>query len=153
MVQFGQAFAFTAVDIFTLIKPQPRGRRPAAPEATRPGRGSLSEGDDAAPLQRLCADHPDRWRQRVRGRVRLQCSLFLPSASDRPPVQEERAELYSAESFNHTVRRECLGWAKYRVKELPALAQDVEAFLEHYYYHRPRLAFTPMRLPLTRDKP
>ena len=48
-------------------------------------------------------------------------------------------------SFNRTVRQECLGWRKYLVDELPALTQDVEAFLERYHFHKPQLAFEPMR--------
>lgn len=54
------------------------------------------------------------------------------------------------ESFNRTVRSECLGWAKYQAQELPQLTREVEAFLERYHYHRPHLAFEPMRPPLTR---
>lgn len=56
------------------------------------------------------------------------------------------------ESFNRTVRSECLGWAKYRAEELRELTQEVEAFLDRYHYHRPHLAFDSMRPPLTRDK-
>ena len=53
-------------------------------------------------------------------------------------------------NFNRTVRKECLGWAKYRTEDLPELTKDMEAFLERYHYHRPHLAFEPMRPPLTR---
>jgi hypothetical protein len=52
------------------------------------------------------------------------------------------------ESFNRTLRKECLGWTSYRVKELPALTTEVRAFLARYHYHRPHLGFTPMRPPL-----
>lgn len=55
------------------------------------------------------------------------------------------------ESFNRTVRKECLGWGKYRVEDIVRLTPRVEAFLERYHYHRPHLAFEPMRPPL--DKP
>jgi len=52
------------------------------------------------------------------------------------------------ESFNRTVRSECFGWAKYHAEELPELTQEVETFLERCHYHRPHLAFEPMRPPL-----
>lgn len=54
------------------------------------------------------------------------------------------------ESFNCTVRSECLGWSKYRLEEMPELMQEVEAFLDRNHYHRPHLAFDPMRPPLVR---
>ena len=54
------------------------------------------------------------------------------------------------ESFNRTLRSECLGWAKYTPKELDRLIPCVEQFLERYHYHRPHLAFEPMKPPLTR---
>ena len=54
------------------------------------------------------------------------------------------------ESFNRSVRKECLGWGTFRPEEIAHLTPEVEAFLERYHYHRPHLAFTPMRPPLTR---
>ncbi len=52
------------------------------------------------------------------------------------------------ESFNRTVRKECLGWLKYQPREIPELTQQVERFLKRYHYHRPHMAFQPMRPPL-----
>jgi transposase len=52
------------------------------------------------------------------------------------------------ESFNRTVRKECLGWAKYKAEDVRRLTPCVEAFLKRYHYHRPHLAFEPMRPPL-----
>ena len=50
----------------------------------------------------------------------------------------------------------CLGWGKYQVEELPELAQEVEAFLDRYHYHRPHLygniaAGTLARKPMGRN--
>lgn len=53
------------------------------------------------------------------------------------------------ESFNRTLRKDCLGWNTYRVEELPALRDKVRAFLDRHHYHRPPLGLTPMRPPLT----
>lgn len=51
------------------------------------------------------------------------------------------------ESFNRTVRRECLGWVKYRIYELEECQTMVESFLRRYHYHRPHLGLG-MRPPL-----
>ena len=55
------------------------------------------------------------------------------------------------ESFNCTVRKECLGWDKYRVDASSDLTNQVEAFLKRCHYHCPPLAFEPMRPPLIRS--
>lgn len=52
------------------------------------------------------------------------------------------------ESFNRTVRNECLGWNKYTAQDAPRLIPKVEHFLHRYHFHRPHLAFDPMRPPL-----
>ena len=44
------------------------------------------------------------------------------------------------ESFNRTVRKECLGWHKYRYDQLQECQTLVETFLERYHYHRPHLS-------------
>ena len=56
------------------------------------------------------------------------------------------------ESFNRTVRKECLGWRKYKAEEAGHLLPHVEAFLKRYHYHRPHLAFEPMRPPLQNQR-
>jgi transposase len=54
------------------------------------------------------------------------------------------------ESFNRTVRKECLGWQKYRTDQLTECQQLVETFLERYHYHRPHMSLG-MTPPLTQD--
>jgi transposase len=63
----------------------------------------------------------------------------------RPYKKNEQSYI---ESFNRTVRKECLGWNKYRPADAAQLLPRVEAFLERYHHHRPHLAFQPMRPPL-----
>ena len=53
------------------------------------------------------------------------------------------------ESFNRTVRKECLGWNKYKVKEIPELRGYVEKFIDRYHYHRPHIG-CGMKPPLER---
>lgn len=51
------------------------------------------------------------------------------------------------ESFNRSLRKECLGWTKYRLKELPALTKEVENYLLYYHQKRPHISLG-MRPPL-----
>ena len=53
------------------------------------------------------------------------------------------------ESFNRTVRKECLGWGHYNVADLSSCQEAVEAFLERYHYHRPHLGLS-LHTPLTK---
>ena len=52
----------------------------------------------------------------------------------RPYKKNEQAFI---ESFNKTLRKECLGWNKYPLKELPYLQKEVREFLN--YYHNDRI--------------
>lgn len=51
------------------------------------------------------------------------------------------------ESFNRSLRKECLGWAKYKRKELSAVIREVEEYLEYYHKVRPHIS-RGMRPPL-----
>ena len=53
------------------------------------------------------------------------------------------------ESFNRTIRKECLGWVKYRVDQLPQCQFMVESFIDRYHYHRPHMGIG-MKPPLER---
>lgn len=54
------------------------------------------------------------------------------------------------ESFNRTVRKECLGWQKYRGDQLNECQTLVETFLQRYHYHRPHMSLG-MIPPLAKD--
>lgn len=53
------------------------------------------------------------------------------------------------ESFNRTLRKECLGWSKYKPNEIPELTAYVENFLNRYHYHRPHIGLG-MKPPLNK---
>lgn len=44
------------------------------------------------------------------------------------------------ESFNRSLRKECLGWGKYTQKEIPILEKEVNEYLEYYHNKRVHLA-------------
>ena len=51
----------------------------------------------------------------------------------------ERYEQAYIESFNRTMRKECLGWNKYHLRDLKKCTEIVELFLKRYHYHRPHM--------------
>lgn len=141
-VAFGDVFAFTGIDIYTK-------------EAEVILRLALTSEAGAAFLRTAMA-------RRFTGRVAvLQTDggpefkgAFAQQAHAycdrhriaRPYKKNEQAYI---ESFNRTLRKECLGWGTYRVEDLPRLIPEVRMFLDRYHYHRPHLGFVPMRPPLT----
>lgn len=44
------------------------------------------------------------------------------------------------ESFNRSLRKECLGWGKFKAKEIPTLTQEVERYLVYYHEKRPHIS-------------
>lgn len=142
-VDFGGLFAFTAVDIFSreadvLLRPALSAQNGAAflhrcmrrhfncfVELVQTDGGSEFEAEFAAQVKNYCKRH----------RIA------------RPYKKNEQAHI---ESFNRTLRKECLGWNKYKANDEARLYAQVEAFLERYHYHRPHLAFKPLRPPLNK---
>lgn len=51
------------------------------------------------------------------------------------------------ESFNRTLRKECLGWRKYQSNEIEYAQNQVEIFLKRYHFHRPHMGLG-MKPPL-----
>lgn len=151
-VHFGAVFAFTAVDIFSR----------EADVLLRPG---LLAADGAAFLNftmpRRFGGHAATIQTDGGSVFEAEFRAAAPAFCDRHRVARpyKKNEQSFIESFNRTVRKECLGWNKYRAEEIAALTPGVEAFPERYHYHRPHLyhqphlAFEPMRPPLSRAEP
>lgn len=143
-VDFGGLFAFTAVDIFSR-------------EADVLLRPALTAENGAAFLHRCMRRRFNRFVQIVQtdGGSEFEAEFARQVWNycgwhriARPYKKNEQSYI---ESFNRTVRKECLGWGKYKPEDVSHLLPHVEAFLERYHYHRPHLAFEPMRPPLTRE--
>ena len=62
----------------------------------------------------------------------------------RPYRKNEQAFI---ESFNRSLRKECLGWAKYKPAQIPQLSLQVKDWLRYYHYERPYISLN-MRPPL-----
>lgn len=143
-VVFGEVFAFTGVDIYTK-------------EAEVVLQTGLTSEDGAmflrtamtrrftGPVQIIQTDGGSEFKGAFAQEVRQYCARHRIA---RPYKKNEQAYI---ESFNRTLRKECLGWTSYRVEELPMLQHEVRAFLDRYHYHRPHLGLCPMRPPLSRS--
>lgn len=141
-VAFGDIYAFTGVDIFSkeadiLVAPaltshfghqfleQSMGRR-------FDGYATLIQTDGGPEFKEEFLDHVHNYCDRHR--------------VARPYRKNEQAYI---ESFNRTLRKECLGWQKYRTEQREACQRLAEDFLERYHYHRPHMGLN-MRTPLVR---
>lgn len=143
-IDFGAVFAFTAVDIWSR-------------EADLLLRPRLTAADGVAFLRQCMARRFDGYVELLQtdGGSEFK-GVFLEQVAHycqrhrvaRPYKKNEQSYI---ESFNRTVRKECLGWGKYQVSDLGRLGVRVEAFIERYHYHRPHLSLIPMRPPLCRD--
>lgn len=58
------------------------------------------------------------------------------------PYQKE--ENGFIESFNRTVRKECVGWRKYGIKDKDRLQEYVNQYLDEYHMERPHLSLNMM---------
>lgn len=141
-IMFGELFAFTGIDIYTkeadiLVAPAltaAYGRVFLEQAMTRrfSGHATLIQTDGGSEFKEAFAQQVQSYCDRHR--------------VARPYKKNEQAFI---ESFNRTVRRECLGWIRYSVADLPACQTAADAFLERYHYHRPHLGLG-LRPPLVK---
>jgi len=132
-MDFGELYAFTAVDIFSkeadiLI----------APELTAEyGVRFLNQS-----MQRRFGGHVYLVQTDGGPEFKSEFNEALPSYCQRHRVARpyRKNEQSFIESFNRTVRKECLGWNKYRLDELAECQGMVESFLKRYHYHRPHIS-------------
>jgi transposase-like protein len=136
-IDFGNVFAFTAVDIFSR-----EADVVLAPALT----SEYGEIFLNTCMQRrfdgfsdmIQADGGPEFKDKFKAKVYTYTDRFRVS---RPYKKNEQAYI---ESFNRTVRKECLGWSKYKPKEIPELTGHVETFLDRYHYHRPHIGLGMM---------
>ena len=139
-VDFGEVFAFVAIDIYSkegavLLRPSLEAQegqlflRHCFPsifgrfvEVIQTDGGPEFKGAFAEEAKRYCGHH----------RVA------------RPYRKNEQSFV---ESFNRSLRKECLGWNKYKAIEIPQLSRELQTWLQYYHYERPHLSLN-MRPPL-----
>jgi transposase len=142
-IDFGGIFAFTAVDIFSK-----EADVTLAPELTSQYGADFLD----TCMQRRFNSHSDliqadgghEFKDKFKAKVYNYTDRFRIS---RPYKKNEQSYI---ESFNRTVRKECLGWSKYKANQIPQLTQLVNQFLDRYHYHRPHLGLG-LKPPLERS--
>ena len=142
-VVFGEVFAFTAIDIFSkesavLLRPTLE----AADGQTFLHFAMPTRFDNFVDVIQTDGGH--EFKGPFLPDVHRDCSHHRVA---RPYKKNEQSFI---ESFNRSLRKECLGWAKYRVSEIPQLSQSIEKWLLYYHYERPHLALG-MRPPLLKS--
>jgi transposase InsO family protein len=139
-VLFGDVFAFTAIDIFTR-------------ECDVLLRSSLEAIDGKVFLDRCMARRFDNFVETIQtdGGSEFKGAFSETALAychrhrvARPYRKNEQSYI---ESFNRSLRKECLGWSKYKASEIPQLTLQVEEWLQYYHYVRPHISLG-MRPPL-----
>ncbi len=139
-VLFGDVFAFTAVDIFS--KESDVLLRPALEAAD--GKAFLEycmprRFDSFSEI--IQTNGGSEFKGEFKQTVTAYCNRHRVA---RPYKKNEQAFI---ESFNRSLRKECLGWAKYKTSQIPQLTLHVEKWLQYYHYERPHIALN-IRPPL-----
>jgi len=137
-VDFGAVFVFTGVDIFTKevnVKLYPS-------LTAKDGLDFLSSSFDSRfhHTQLLQTDGGLEFKAEFRSNVFKYADRFRVS---RPYKKNEQSYI---ESFNRSLRKECLGWSKYRAGELPSLTRELTDYLVYYHTKKPHMSLN-MKTP------
>jgi len=130
-VDFGNIFAFTGIDIFT--KEALVNLYPAL--TSLEGLSFLNQAIQKFKHTLLLqTDGGSEFKDHFRQNVFRFAERFRIA---RPYRKNEQAYI---ESFNRSLRKECLGWGKYNQKEIPFLQKEIGEYLEYYHSKRAHLA-------------
>lgn len=140
-IDFGGVFAFTGVDICTreadvVLRPRLTAQdgRLFLEQCMHRRFGGFSEV--------IQTDGGSEFKAEFREGVHKYCTRHRYA---RAYKKNEQAYI---ESFNRSVRKECLGWLKYDQGQIPKLTKQLEEWLVYYHYERPHMGLN-MRPPLT----
>ncbi len=142
-IDFGELFAFTAIDTFSKEADILLAPALTAEYGCKFLHQSMMRRFGGY-VNLLQTDGGSEFKANFKSRVHSFCSRHRIA---RPYRKNEQSYI---ESFNRTVRKECLGWQNYRLKDLPECQKMVELFLERYHYHRPHMGIR-MRTPLRKE--
>jgi transposase len=132
-VLFGDLFAFTSVDIFTreaqvVIKTaldSTAGSEAIEEQMKFFGFADMIQRDGGPEFKLHWEEQAKQYCHRIR--------------TARPYRKNEQSFI---ESFNRTLRKECLGWMNYKKKHLSIVKQRVQDFLQFYNNERPHLSLS-----------
>ena len=130
-VDFGDVFAFTGVDIFSKdvsVKLYPT-------LTSSDGKDFLIHAFEERfqHTELLQTDGGPEFKDQFKRTVYLYANRFRIA---RPYRKNEQAYI---ESFNRSLRKECLGWGKFNPKDVTSLQREVDDYLVYYHTKRPHL--------------
>lgn len=136
-VDFGGVYAFTAIDTYTKeasVIIRPRLTAQDGQEALKQQLGDFGKIDH---IQRDGgSEFKAEWQQYA--------EEHIPSIrTARPYKKNEQAFI---ERFNGILRKECLGYAKYKQQDLTKIQAQVDTYLQYYHTKRPHLSLN-MKTP------
>lgn len=137
-VDFGGVYAFTSVDICSrdvAVKLYPNCRSRWAADFL-----STAFKERFTHVELLQTDGGSEFKDEFKAVVSLYADRHRVA---RPYKKNEQAFI---ESFNKTLRKECLGWNKYPLRELPYLQKEVKQFVTYYHNDRIHLSLA-MKTP------
>lgn len=138
-VHFGMVFAFTAVDTFVrdvAVKLYPT-------LTSNDGLDFLNHAFSSryGHTELLQTDGGHEFKGEFKQNVFSYADRFRVA---RPYKKNEQSFI---ESFNRTLRKECLGWGNFHPNQIPALTREAEQYLLYYHEKRPHIGLG-MRTPL-----
>ena len=135
-VDFGSLFAFTGIDIFTKevnVKLYPS-------LTAKDGLDFLTSSFNSRfhHTNLLQTDGGSEFKAEFRSNVFKYADRFRVA---RPYKKNEQSYI---ESFNRSLRKECLGWSKYRLDDIPSLERELDDYLMYYHTRRPHMSLKMM---------
>lgn len=133
-VDFGEVFAFTGVDIFAKdvsVKLYPTLTSTDGKDFLEHSFKNRFHHTDL-----LQADGGPEFKGEFKQSVSAYADRFRVA---RPYKKNEQAYI---ESFNRTLRKECLGWGKYKPSDIPAMEKDLTEYLNYYHTKRAHLSLS-----------
>jgi len=135
-VDFGAVFAFTGVDIFTKEVSVKLYESLTAKDGLDFLMYSFSSRFNHTNL--LQTDGGPEFKAEFKQNVFTYADRFRVA---RPYKKNEQSYI---ESFNRSLRKECLGWSKYKPQDIPALEKEVTDYLMYYHTKRPHMSLNMM---------
>jgi transposase InsO family protein len=136
-VDFGEVYAYTYIDTYTrqVVVDLELGLE------AEDGYASLTVAKKKFKRVRLLQnDGGSEFKAKFKEKVKMIARRHRVS---RPYKKNEQSFI---ESFNRTLRKECLGWRKYSFRELPEMKRQVDEWLEYYHNERAHLGLN-MKTP------
>lgn len=137
-VDFGEVFAFTGIDIYSKdVAVKLYGSLTA-----KDGLDFLSFSFNSrfSHVNLLQTDGGSEFKAEFRSNVFKYADRFRVA---RPYKKNEQAYI---ESFNRSLRKECLGWSRYKPSDIPSLEKELVEYLWYYHNKRPHMSLA-MKTP------